>query len=405
MTQFDQTLLAAVKGYAWLPDLRRQAHDRPVDVRVLGQRAVGVCGAEATRFFYADGNLERHTALPHLVVSTLFGKGAVHTLDAEAHRHRKALFVTLLMGDGIDAAAKLVGESFDQAADTWRGAPPVTLFDEAARAIARGMARWTGVPLSDDESAGFAADLVAMVDGFATVGPRHWRALAARNRQERRLAALIEAVRAGDVKLPPDSALARIATHQEDGRPLVPRVAAVELLNVIRPATAVAWLVAYAGLALHLWPRLRWALESGDSQFTTAFSHEVRRFYPFAPFLGGRATRDLSFAGHPIPAGTLVLLDVWGQNHDPELWPDPYAFRPERFLGRPIGEFDLIPQGGGDPRTGHRCPGEKMTMALLGTLSQHLARLEYHVPPQDLSIDLSRIPARPADGLQIVVPR
>ncbi|UQU63708.1 cytochrome P450 [Couchioplanes caeruleus] len=262
----------------------------------------------------------------------------------------------------------------------------------------------TGVPLAEDEADGLTADLVAMVDGFASAGPRHWRALTARRRRERWLAGLITGVRGQHVPVAANSALARLASYAEDGGPLDARTAAVELLNIIRPATAVAWFVAYAGHALDHWPATGTALRTGDEDFTTAFVHEVRRFYPFAPFLGGRATRDLTFQGEPVPRGTLVLLDVYGQNHHPALWPEPYAFRPERFLGREPGALDLIPQGGGDPRTGHRCPGEKMTVALLGTLVQRLARLDYYVPPQDLSIDVSRIPARVASGFRIVVP-
>ena len=83
--------------------------------------------------------------------------------------------------------------------------------------------------------------------------------------------------------------------------------------------------------------------------------------------------------------------------------PEPYAFRPERFLVgvvvREIGAWELVPQGAGDPRTGHRCPGEDITVALLSALAVRLARLDYQLPPQDLSISLSRIPARPAGGV------
>ena len=401
--RLDQTLAAAIKGYAWLPDLRHAAGEEPVHLRVMGQRAFGICGTEAAKFFYGDTNLERRTALPHLVVTSLFGKGAVHTLDAEGHRARKALFVSLLMDDGIDTVAKLAGEAFDQAADAWRGGPAVSLFEESAKVIARTVTRWTGVPLEEDEVDGLAADLMALVDGFATLGPRHWRALAARRRRERWLADLITGVREKRVAVAPDSALAQVAFFHEDGGPLDARTAAVELLNIIRPTTAVAWFVAYAGHALDRWPANREPLRDGDDQFATAFTHEVRRFYPFAPFLGGRATRDLTFQDEPVPRGTLVLLDVYGQNHHPGLWPRPYDFDPERFIGRPLGGFDLIPQGGGDPRTGHRCPGERLTVALLGTLAQRLAALDYYVPPQDLSIDLGRIPARVASGFQIVV--
>jgi len=404
MTDLDQTLVAGIKGYAWLPDLRRRHHDRPVPLRVLGQRAVAICGPEAVRFFYDENHLERHTALPHPVVATLFGKGAVHTLDGEAHRHRKALFIALLMNDGIDVLAKLVGESFDEAAESWRGRPRVTLFDESALVIARAVTRWTGIPVTDDELPKLAADLVAMVDGFATPGPRHWRALAARRRRERWLGKKIEGVRSGDVIAPADAAITTIAHYREDGEPLDPRTAAVELLNIIRPATAVAWFVAFSAHALDRWPQHRRPLRDGDEEFTAAFVHEVRRFYPFAPFLGGRAVRDLFFHGEPIPAGTLVLLDVYGQHHDAGLWEEPYAFRPDRFLGRQIGDFDLIPQGGGDPRSGHRCPGEKITIAVLGTLVQRLARLDYYLPPQNTDIDLARIPALPRSRMQLVVP-
>jgi fatty-acid peroxygenase len=176
----------------------------------------------------------------------------------------------------------------------------------------------------------------------------------------------------------------------------------VELLNIIRPATAVAWFVAFAGHALDRWPVHRGRLVADDA-YTHAFVHELRRFYPFAPFLGARASRDLRLQRVAIPRGTLTLLDVYGQHHDPAVWPEPYEFRPERFHHRAVGAFELIPQGGGDPRTGHRCPGETLTVALLAALVQRLARLDYYLPPQDMSIDLSRIPARVKGGPQIVV--
>jgi fatty-acid peroxygenase len=179
-------------------------------------------------------------------------------------------------------------------------------------------------------------------------------------------------------------------------------VAAVELLNVIRPTVAVCWFVAYSAHALHLWPEHRQALRDRRDGYAEGFAHEVRRFYPFAPFIGGRAVRDLTWREQPIPAGSLVLLDLYGQNHDPVLWPDPYRFAPERFIGRQIGAYDLVPQGGGDPRTGHRCPGEQITVALLTALVPRLADLDYDVPDQDLRISLRRVPAKPASGVDIV---
>jgi len=177
----------------------------------------------------------------------------------------------------------------------------------------------------------------------------------------------------------------------------------VELLNVIRPDVAVCWFVAFAAHALNRWPHWRDRLAQGDKGFAVAFAHEVRRFYPFAPFVGGLARRELSYQGHRIPEGSMVLLDVYGQNHDPSLWQNPYAFSPERFEAHPPGADDLIPQGGGDPATGHRCPGEPVVVALLADLSVRLARLDYTVPPQDMSVPIGRIPTRPRSGVKISV--
>jgi fatty-acid peroxygenase len=199
-----------------------------------------------------------------------------------------------------------------------------------------------------------------------------------------------------------------VAAHRDaGGEQLDSRVAAVELLNIVRPTTAVAWFVAFSGHALIRWPEHRARLAAGDAAYAEAFAHEVRRFYPFAPFIGGRAPREVEWDGVRIPENSVVLLDLYGQNHDPDLWGDPYTFRPERFLAdgrvRDIGEFELVPQGGGDPRTNHRCPGEQLTIGLLSALAVRLARLEFDVPDQDLTIALHRIPAKPAGGVVLQV--
>ncbi|GGS94533.1 fatty-acid peroxygenase [Planobispora rosea] len=395
----DNTIPLLLQGYAWLPQLRRRASGEVVHTRVGGQRAVALRGPDAARFFYDEDHVERHTALPGPIKSTLFGHGAVHTLDGTGHRVRKAMFLSLLTGDGIGSLVRYTTAAWDEAAASWADGRRVVLFDEAAAILARGVCRWTGIPLAESEVPALASDLVAMVDGFATPGSRHWRARTARARREAWLRYLVEYVRDGVATVPAGSALDVVAHHRDaDGEQLDPHTAAVELLNIIRPTTAVCWFVSFAAHALHRWPRHRAPLREGDDAFAEAFTHEIRRFYPFAPFLGGRAVRDLTWRGEKIPARSLVLLDVYGQHHDPALWKEPYTFDPRRFIGREIDAFELIPQGGGDPAAGHRCPGEAITVALLKALSMRLAQLDYDVPEQDLDISLRRIPARPASG-------
>jgi fatty-acid peroxygenase len=405
MPRLENGFKLLTKGYGWLPDKRRASGRRTVPTRLGGRPVTALEGPEAARFLYDEAHVHRSHAVPEPVQATLFGKGAVHTLDGEAHRVRKAMFVALLMReDGIAALTQRVTAAWDDAVAEWTRRSHVVLFDEAGRVLAGAVCRWAGVPVTDEEVPGIALDLLAMVDGFATGGPRHFRARQARGRREAWLAQLVTDVRAGTVTVPAGSAVEVVARHRgADGEQLDPRVAAVELLNIIRPTTAISWLVAFSGHALIRWPENRQRLAEGDASFAEAFAHEVRRFYPFAPFIGGRAPRETEWDGVRIPKDSMVLLDLYGQNHDAELWGDPYAFRPDRFLGRDIGAFELVPQGGGDPRTGHRCPGEQMTVALLAALAVRLARLDVDVPQQDVSISLRRIPARPASGIVLRV--
>ncbi|MGW8351682.1 cytochrome P450 [Streptomyces wedmorensis] len=405
----DRTVDLLLQGYGWLPDTRRRAgNGEAVRTRLLGHPAVALHGPDAVRFFYDESHVRRTDALPGPVLDTLFGRGAVHTLDGADHRVRKALFLGRLTDPGAVASLVRHVETGWRAASAAFGGRETVLFDEVADVLARAVRDWAGLPVDDARVHAMARDCVSMVDGFATPGPRHLRARRARARQEELLARAVREART-TAAVGEDTPFAAFARHRgADGGLLAPHTAAVELLNIVRPAIAIAWFTTFAGHALHRWPRTRDRLRDdgdggGTGPYATAFAHEVRRFYPFVPFVGGLGARDQEWRGEPIAEGGLVLLDVYGQNHDPDLWPDPYRFDPERFLGRPPHRDTLIPQGGGDPRTGHRCPGEDITVAVLATLSTALARLEWTVPPQDLRIPLSRIPTAPRSGFRFVV--
>ncbi|WP_231925360.1 cytochrome P450 [Micromonospora purpureochromogenes] len=393
----DDTLGLMLNGYAWLPALWRREGGPAVPTRVMGQRALALRGPDAVRFFYDERHVRRHTAIPEPVQGTLFGHRAVHTLDGAEHRHRKAMFLSLLTDPRrVAALVDQVAVAWDEAIATNSEGRQIVLFDEASHVITKGVCGWAGIPLDDAGVAPVARDLTAMVDGFATLGPRHWRARRARGRREDWLGALVDQVRTGAVTAPAGSALAAVAGYRHrDGQPMDAELAAVELLNIIRPTVAVSWFVVFTAHALHRWPEHRDRLRSGDTGYATAFAHEVRRFYPFAPFVAGRAVTDLTWQGQHVPAGSLVLLDIYGQNHDAALWPDPYRFDPHRFVGRSPDPYELIPQGGADRSTGHRCPGEDVTVALLAAFAGWLAQLDYTVPEQDLTISLRRIPALP----------
>ena len=148
-------------------------------------------------------------------------------------------------------------------------------------------------------------------------------------------------------------------------------------------------------LALHQYPGYREKLQQGNDQDLNNFVQEVRRYFPFTPFLGARVRRNFEWQGYPFREGMLVLLDVYGTNRDMKQWERPEVFWPERFNQVNSYQFSFIPQGGGDFAYNHRCAGEWVTISAMKVA------LEYEVPEQDLSYDLSRMPTRPADGFII----
>lgn len=129
-----------------------------------------------------------------------------------------------------------------------------------------------------------------------------------------------------------------------------------------------------------------------------SFVQEVRRYYPFFPVVAARVKEDFEWQGHKFPKGRLVIFDLYGTNHDSRAWEAPMEFQTERFLHWDKSPYSFVPQGGGDYRTNHRCPGEWIAIELMKVATQFLVdRISYDVPPQNLEINFTRLPAIPRD--------
>jgi fatty-acid peroxygenase len=378
-------------GYPYLLGLRRRWNSPTIEIRMFGRRTTVVSGADGARLFYDESAMRRRGAMPGPLRRTLFGDGAVHGLDGDAHKRRKAMFLDLL----TPAAAKAIAES---AAGWWRQVPhdaeagPATLFDDAVLVHGAAVCEWVGVPERMTDAA-LCRDLADVVDGFGSLGLRQLRARRARNRVNRWARDLVVWVREGRVEAPPGSALDVIGRNPQ----LDPAVAAVELINILRPTVAVSYFVAFTGHALCERPQLREQLRAATEAGYEAFAHEVRRFYPFVPMLAAQVRQATTFDGRHLPIGRRVVLDVYGTLHDPNLWIDPDRFDIDRFVGRDPDPYTYIAQGGGQP-TGHRCPGERVAVELIKVAAHHLVTERPPVPTTDERIRMNRLPTRPRPG-------
>ena len=278
--------------------------------------------------------------------------------------------------------------------------PELVLHDEMRILLCDAACRWAGLPQDMRGVLRRTQEFGAMIDGAGAVGPRNYWARLLRRRSERWAQDALAALRdEGEPEEGASPAAALLAHRDPEGRPLPLEVAAVELLNLLRPTVAIARYATFAALALHERPHAAEAIRGGSAAHLEHFVQEVRRFYPFFPFVGGRVRQPFVWQGRDFREGEWVLLDLYGTNRDPRLWHRPDEFRPERFVTERIDPWNLVPQGAGDHFHGHRCPGEWATIALTGLLARLLAvELRYEVPEQDLRIRLNRMPALPASG-------
>lgn len=399
----DSSLALLREGFPFIQNKCKRFHSNIFQTRLLLEKTVCIHGQEAVRLFYDTEKFRREGAVPKRVQKTLLGENGVQTMDGAAHRHRKAMFMSLMTPERIHLLMDLMTRYWKAYIGKWEKMERVVLFEDVQEIMCLAACAWAGVPLKPTEVRKRARDFMAMVDAFGGVGPRHWRGRRARQRSEKWIRKVIKQVRNRKLEATQGSPLATIAWHRDlDGKLLSRQMAAVELINILRPIVAIATYTTFAAHALHGHPEYRRRLQAGEESLDDLFVQEVRRYYPFGPFLGARVRSAFDWQGHRFQEGTLVLLDMYGTLHDPSLWDKPDEFRPERFRSWDGSPFDLIPQGGGDHYTGHRCAGEWITKEAMKLALHILTRcMTYEVPEQDLSYSLKRMPTIIKSGFMI----
>jgi cytochrome P450 family 135 len=114
----------------------------------------------------------------------------------------------------------------------------------------------------------------------------------------------------------------------------------------------------------------------GDEPYLTAFVCELlRRKPPLPSSIPRTVMKPFELDGRVYPAGTRLVVANYLLHHNPAVYPDPYAFRPERFLERPPGLFSWTPFGGGRRKCLGKAIGEN---EIAYVLREVLSRYELH---------------------------
>jgi cytochrome P450 len=149
--------------------------------------------------------------------------------------------------------------------------------------------------------------------------------------------------------------------------------------------------------------RLREAVRTGEDADTTveATILEGMRSRPVIPIIGRRVGAAWRLGEYVVPAGSAVSASILLVHHREDLYPEPFAFQPERWLGRKPGSYEWIPFGGGT----RRCLGATLAMAeqriVLAVMARRLdLSADRPEPERAQHRNVTMIPAR---GARVIV--
>jgi cytochrome P450 family 135 len=166
-----------------------------------------------------------------------------------------------------------------------------------------------------------------------------------------------------------------VAARHEDGSPMSDAEIRDELLTLLvagheTTATALSWAMERLTRHPEKLERLRAEAEAGEEAYLTATIQETLRLRPVIVLVVRKLTEPVELGGYELPAGAGVTPCIHLIHRDPQIYPEPDRFLPERFLDNPPGTYTWIPFGGGV----RRCLGAAFAQFEMAVVLRELVR-------------------------------
>ena len=344
-----------------------------------------------------------HAGEANAIVEPVLGPSSVLVLDEAAHMRQRKLMLPSFHGDRLHRYREQMVAITEQELARWPHGTPAPA-REHTQAITLEVIMRTVFGVDDAERLDrlriALKDLLEWTTSpsrlflVAGLGPR--RLATSRILGFRRARAAVDALvhdeirrRQGDpgVAERDDVLSLLVQARDEEGSPMTPAEIRDELMTLLvagheTTATALAW--ALEQLSRH--PEALARLERGDSEeYLDAVVQETLRLRPVIVAVVRRLTEPMELGGYTLPAGVTVAPCVYLVHRNPEIYPDPDAFRPERFLDSPPGTYTWIPFGGGV----RRCLGASFAQlemkTVLSTILSHSSLRTTEAPPERMT--------------------
>jgi cytochrome P450 len=315
------------------------------------------------------------------VLKPLVGENSVILLDEAAHLEQRKLLLPAFHGEKMARLSGLMGEVAEREVESWPrdreielqprmgrltleiilravfGLDPGERLDALRSRLAElltfGERPISVIPIDPD---GRVAKLLSLMPRVAAF----WRM---QEEIDALMFELIEERRAEGTERDDVLTMLLEARH-EDGSPMSDQELRDELMTMLvagheTTATSLAWAFERLLRTPRVLDRLVDELGSNGDAYLTATIQETLRRRPVLPNVEPRLVKqEFDLGGWRYPPGVCLVPNAYLIHHDPEIYPEPYKFRPERFLDESPGTYTWIPFGGGR----RRCIGASFAM-------------------------------------------
>lgn len=336
------------------------------------------------------------------ILEPILGSRSVLVLDEDEHLEQRRLMLPAFHGERMAALSGVLEEVTARSIAAWPRDEPISLHPRlqhlTLEVILRAVFGITAGPRLER----FLTVLTAYLELSSrpiNMLPTFQRDLGARSPWGRFVRTRAEALRLVHEEIrrrrdgheeEGDDVLAMLLVAEHgDGSPMSDDEIADELMTLLvagheTTASQLAWTFERLTRLPDVLARVTAAADAGDDAYLTATLQEALRQRPVLPFAQPRSVRKPFRLGawDYAPNTCAITANVHLIHHDPELYPEPHEFRPERFLEQPPGTFTWVPFGGGR----RRCLGMSFAM------------LEMRIVLAEVLRRTAPAPVGPADG-------
>jgi cytochrome P450 len=362
----------------------------------------------------------------------IVGPGSVLTANGPRHLRQRKLLLPPFHGEAIERYVKMIAEVTEREIDRWPIGRPFALAPRMQEitldVIMAGILGVEGTPARGTPEFGLRTAM-KYIARASTTRPAQFAELMNMGKEEpvglqRRGMAILDrftypviAARraAPDLEERTDIFSMIMRARTEDDEPLSDRELRDELITLVlagfeTTANSLAWTWERLVRSPAAHERLREAVRSGDgaAENIEAAIIEGMRTRPVIPAIGRRVAVPWRLGDYVTQAGAPIIMSIVLLHHREDLYPDPFSYRPERWLARggaarKPGTYEWIPFGGGT----RRCLGAALAMAEQRVVLEAMVRrldlaAEDPAPERAVHRNVTMIPAR---GARVVAAR